>query len=57
MDSQSSKTPGEINPETTLNPFTQGEINMALFGVAIDKINDFGKQLLCEAVILAPSKH
>lgn len=49
--------PAEINPETTLIPFTQGEINIALIGVEIDHINNFGKQSQCEAVLLAPCKH
>lgn len=49
--------PAEINPETTLIPFTQEEINTALVGGEIDKINDIAKQLQCEAVLLAPYKH
>ncbi len=46
--------PAEINPETTLIPFTLEEINITPVGVEIDKINDFGKQSQCEAALLAP---
>lgn len=49
--------PAEINPETTLIPFTQEEINIALVGAEIDEINDSGKQSQCEAALLAPYKH
>lgn len=46
--------PGEIDPGTTLISFIQEEINIALVGVLIDTINDFGKQSQYKVVLLPP---
>jgi len=46
--------PAEINLGSTLIPFTQEEINIALVGAEVNKINDFRNQYQCETVSLTP---